>query len=127
MLALVGGVFLPPLETARRWGTLWDHPLAYVDDWAIALFLLTGAWATSPQRRRSGPAVLSAAWGFACGMVYSSIAAHWQAMSAGKLDPAPISTETVFAIKIVLGVLALAGLLLALAGSRAAPSRPESR
>jgi hypothetical protein len=34
-------------------------------------------------------------------MAYSSTAFHWSAMRSGAVDPAPIPTQWVFAIKIV--------------------------
>ena len=114
-IALVGGVVLPILETLRRWGTWWDYPPGYVDDWLIGGFLLLGAWAARPANSRRGRPLLAAAWGFACGMHYPSVTAHWYAMRAGQPDPAPIPTEAVFAVKILLAVLAITGLLLALA------------
>jgi hypothetical protein len=111
-LALAGGILLPILETIRRWGTWWVDPPAFLDDWLIAVFLLVGVWATRPLHAARGRAVLSAAWGFACGMLYPSLVGHWQAMQAGEPDPAPIPTQAVFAVKILLGATAIAGLLL---------------
>jgi hypothetical protein len=119
-LALIGGVLLPILETLRRWGTWWDEPASFVDDWLIGAFLLTGVWLTRSPAARKGLSVLTAAWGFACGMLYPSIAGQWQAMQAGEADPAPIPSGAVLVVKIVLGLGALAGLVLALTASERA-------
>jgi hypothetical protein len=105
---------LPILETIRRWGTWWDDPASYVDDWLIGGFLLIGAWLTRRSRLPPRRSALAAAWGFACGMLYPSLAGQWVAMRAGTPDPAPVSSTAVFAIKVMLGLGAVTGLVLAL-------------
>ena len=110
-LAYVLGVLTPLGETIRRWGIWWDHPLIFIDDYLIGAFLIAGAWATRGLPSNRGKALLAAAWAFTLGMAYASVAAHWQGMQAGMIDPAPIPTEWVFAIK-VSGVLIAAGMLL---------------
>jgi hypothetical protein len=109
-LAYILGVLTPLAETIRRWGTWWDRPLIFVDDYLIGAFLIAGAWATRGVPSSRGRALLAAAWGFTLGMAYSSVAAHWYGIQAGQVDPAPIPTEWVFAIKIV-GGLVVAGAL----------------
>lgn len=116
-LAYAFGCLTPFLETLRRWGTWWDYPLAFIDDYILGAFLIAGAWATRDVRASRPRALLAAAWGFACGMAYSSIAAHWQAMKAGQIDPAPISTHWVFGIKILGGLVAVGALILTLAAT----------
>lgn len=121
-LAYVFGVLTPLAEVVRRWGTWWVNPPAFLDDVLIGAFLLAGAWAT---RRTSGSgrrAVLAAAWGFACGMAYSSITFHWYAMHTRQSDPAPIPTEWVFAIKLAGGLIFLVALLLTLTHRDTAPA-----
>jgi hypothetical protein len=114
-LAYVFGVLAPLAETFRRWGAWWVNPPAFLDDFLIGAFLIAGAWATRKEPSSSGRrAILAAAWGFACGMAYSSITYHWYAMQAGELDPAPIPTGWVFAIKLVGGLVFLAALFLTL-------------
>lgn len=103
VLAYVLGVLTPAGETIRRWGTWWEHPLIFVDDYFIGAFLIAGAWAARGETSR-GKAVLASAWAFTLGMAYASVAAHWQGMQAGQGDPAPIPTQWVFTIK-VLGLL----------------------
>lgn len=116
-LAYVCGVLAPLLETIRRWGAWWDYPLAFIDDYIIGAFLIAGAWATRDVRSQRAKALLAAAWGFACGMAYSSIAAQWQAMKAGQGDPAPIPTQWVLGIKIFGGLIAVGALALTLAAT----------
>ena len=114
-LAWVFGVITPLAEVLRRWGTWWVNPPAFLDDVLIGGFLIAGAWATgNASTSGSRRSVLAAAWGFACGMAYSSITSHWYAMRTGVLDPAPIPTAWVFAIKLFGGLLFLAALLLTL-------------
>ena len=114
-LAYAFGFLVPFLETLRRWGTWWDYPLAFIDDYIIGGFLIAGAWAARDVRAPRPKALLAAAWGFTCGMAYSSIAAHWQAMKAGQIDPARIPTAWVFGIKILGGLIAVGALISTLA------------
>ena len=126
-LAYVFGVLTPLAEVVRRWGTWWVNPPAFLDDFLIGGFLIAGAWAT----RRTPPSsrarsLLAAAWGFACGMAYSSITYHWHAMRTGQLDPAPIPTVWVFAIKLFGGLVFLVALLLTLMHREPAPTESSA-
>jgi hypothetical protein len=113
-LAYLFGVLTPLAEIVRRWGTWWVNPPAVLDDFLIGGFLVAGAWVTR-KTSSSGPrSVLAAAWGFACGMAYSSISYHWYAMRTGQSDPAPIPTTWVFAIKVFGGLVFLVALILTL-------------
>jgi hypothetical protein len=109
-LAYFFGIATPLAETIRRWGTWWDNPPAFLDDYFLGLFLLAGAWATRNARSSRARALLAAAWGFAAGMAYGSAAFHWFVMRSGQPDPAPIPTEWVFAIKVA-GLLSFVGAL----------------
>ena len=111
-LAYVFGVLTPLAETLRRWGTWWVDPPAFLDDFLIGALLLGGAWAAREPSSVRGRALLASAWGFACGMAYSSITFHWHAMRAGQVDPAPISTASVFAIKVIGGLIFVIALVL---------------
>jgi hypothetical protein len=113
-LAYVFGVVTPLAETIRRWGTWWDNPPAFLDDYLLGALLIAGAWATRDARSVRGRVLLAAAWGFACGMAYSSIALHWFAMRAGQSDPAPIPSYWVFAIKVIGGLVFVSALVLTL-------------
>lgn len=119
-LAYVFGVLTPLAETVRRWGTGWVNLPAFVDDFILGAFLLAGAWATRNPQAVRGRILLAAAWGFACGMAYSSVAAHWFAMRAGQVDPAPIPSHWVFSIKIAGGVLFMLALFLTLTADQGA-------
>jgi hypothetical protein len=122
-LAYVFGVLTPLAEIVRRWGTWWVNPPAFLDDFLIGGFLIAGAWVTRKAPTSGRPrSVLAAAWGFACGMAYSSITYHWYAMRTGMSDPAPIPTVWVFAIKLVGGLLFLAALILTLTKRDTAPT-----
>ena len=109
-LAYFFGFVTPMAETVRRWGTLWDNPPAFLDDYLLGSFLLAGAWAT--RRRGSARAIslLAAAWGFASGMAYNSVAFHWFAMRAGELDPSGLPSHSVFVIKVLGGLIFITAL-----------------
>jgi len=125
-LAYAFGFLTPFLETIRRWGAWWDYPLAFIDDYILGAFLIAGAWATRDESSSRAKALLAAAWSFTCGMAYSSIAAHWEAMKAGQVDPAPIPTQWVFGIKVVGGLIAAGALVLTLAAtSKGSPGIAE--
>jgi hypothetical protein len=74
-LAVLIGVVTPSIETIRRWHelrtlTVWWP--AYIDDILLGAFLLYGAGRAGDEQS-SGRAVLAAAWGFMCGIAYSSL------------------------------------------------------
>jgi hypothetical protein len=99
----------PLLETARRWEELWVDPPAYLDDWLLGAFLIAGAWAAGRGER--GIRLLATAWGLALGMGYYSCVGQWQHWRAGAVDPAPISSGAVLAIKVAGTLLAVAALV----------------
>lgn len=114
-LALAAGVALPILETARRWHQLGDLAIwpFWLDDWVVAAFLLYGVWRTrAGQDFARGHAVLAAAWGFACGQVYTSFFS--QLATLGQPDPSGVASTTVVAIKGVMFALAIAALVVTL-------------
>jgi hypothetical protein len=123
-LAYVFGVLTPLAETFRRWGTWWDNPPAFLDDFILGALLIAGALATRGRSSRQGRSLLAAAWGFACGMAYSSVAFHWHAMRSGQSDPAPIPTQWVFAIKLFGGLIFVAALLLTVTYREVATETP---
>jgi hypothetical protein len=109
-LAIVLGVLIPLAETIRRWSTWRADPPSLFDDYLIGAFLLYGAWRVG-RDARSGQRFLAAAWAFMCGMAYLSFFGQLQHIRMGELDPAPIPSEWVAAIKgmgLLLGVIALA-------------------
>lgn len=109
ILALCVGILLPLAETVRRWGELWAMPAAYLDDWALGAFLVAGAWAAG--RNESGVRLLAAAWSATAGMGWYSCYGQWRHWRAGAVDPAPISSGAVLAIKIAGTLLAVAALI----------------
>jgi hypothetical protein len=117
-LAYFFGVVTPLAETVRRWGTWWDNPPAFVDDYLLGAFLIAGALMTRNARSVRGRTLLAGAWGFACGMAYSSAAFHWFVMRSGEVDPAPIPTEWVFGIKVVGGLIFVGALVLTITAPR---------
>jgi hypothetical protein len=72
-LAIVAGILLPAVETARRWHQLGNIRLlwTWADDYVIALFLLYAAWQMGKDAVH-GHRVLAAAWGFACALAFNS-------------------------------------------------------
>jgi hypothetical protein len=112
-LAIILGILTPLAETVRRWrqlGQLSVWPF-WLDDYIIGALLLYGAWRTGKDIR-NGRRFLAAAWGFTCGMAYSSF--FNQLGRLNEPDPAPISSAWVAVIKGVgfaLAILALVGSL----------------
>ena len=112
-LAVILGVLTPLAETIRRWHQLGQISVLpfWLDDYFIGALLLYGAWRTSKDIR-SGRRFLAAAWGFTCGMAYSSFFAQLERLN--EPDPAPIPSTWVAVIKgvgLALAILALVGSL----------------
>src|SRR5688572_19222631 len=112
-LAICLGVITPLLETIRRWSTWQESPAAFFDDFIIGGLLLFGAWRVGKDAR-TGQKFLTAAWGFMCGMVYPSFFGQLEAIRAGEVDPAPISSEAVAVMKGIGFALAILGLVTSL-------------
>ena len=112
-LAIVVGIVTPVLETVRRWSTWQESPAAFFDDFILGGLLLLGAWRVSKDVR-TGQKYLTAGWGFMCGMVYPSFFGQLEAMRAGEIDPAPISSEAVLVVKGIGFALAIIGLITSL-------------
>jgi hypothetical protein len=85
--ALLVGVALPAGETFRRWGAIDDLP-AFLDDYAIGVFLLAGLWASRKADPR-GLRLLCAAWGFTCGLGYASFFGHLRVIDQPDVGPLP--------------------------------------
>jgi hypothetical protein len=119
-LAVAFGILAPLGETIRRWHTWREYPPSFFDDYIMGAFLLYGAWRVG-RDVRGGQRFLAAAWAFTCGLGYYSFFGQLKSLSLGEVDPAPISSEWMLAIK---GVgLALAILALALSLKRPAESQ----
>jgi hypothetical protein len=72
--ALATGVFLPALETWRRWGS-GTHWSAWTDDY-IAAGLLLYAWNAGRSLEAGSRPYLMAAWGYTLGIAYMSFFGH---------------------------------------------------
>jgi len=117
-LAIAAGVILPLAETARRWDQLGQLSIwpFWLDDFAIGVFLLYGAWKTRTADSRGVPA-LAAAWGFACAMAYTSF--FGQLAELSQPDPSGLQSSLVVAIKGVMLAAAIVVLIVTLRSARA--------
>lgn len=109
-LAILFGLLAPMAETIRRWNSWRDFPPALFDDYILGALLLAGAWMTARNFHR-GQRLLAAAWGFTCGLGYWSFFEQLRRYQLGEVDPAPIPSSWVLAIKGVGVLLAIAALL----------------
>lgn len=112
-LAILLGVVTPLLETVRRWSTWQENPAAFFDDYILGGLLLYGAWRAGRDGAR-GQKFLTAAWGFAFGMVYSSFFWQLEQNRIGSVDPAPVSGELVLLIKGIGFILVITGFITSL-------------
>jgi hypothetical protein len=113
-LAVLIGTAAPSVETIRRWHELRTMTVwwpSYLDDILLGGFLLYGAWYAG-SGRSGGRAVLASAWGFMCGLAYSSVFS--QLATLGQPDPSGLPPGAVAAFKalgLALGVVGLVGAL----------------
>lgn len=112
-LAIFLGIITPVLETIRRWSTWQENPPAFFDDFILGGLLLYGAWRVG-KNAQTGQRFLAAAWGMACGMVYSSFFFQLGQMQLGAVDPAPISSGWVAFIKGIGFILVIVGFVTSL-------------
>ena len=124
-LAYVFGILTPLAETVRRWGTWWVDPPAFVDDYLLGAFLLAGAWATRHRDSERARRLLAGAWGFACGMAYSSAAFHWFALRSGQPDTSGLPSRAIFAVKIVGGLIFVTALVLTVTANDVGRRSPD--
>lgn len=112
LLAIMIGVTCIPLELARRWHQLTDlqYFFAWFDDIIMGSFLLWGVWKT--YRSRNGQRFLAAAWGFATGLIYSSL--FFQFSNRNLPDPSGVSVNIVLAGKFLAFAISIAGLFMSL-------------
>jgi peptidoglycan/LPS O-acetylase OafA/YrhL len=122
-LAWVAAFLIPAAETARRWGTWWDFPPAYLDDVLIGVFFVVGALA-SRYWQEAGPRWLAASYGFACGIGFLSLATN--IVYIDRPDPTGASGLTAVAVKAGMMALGVVGLAGALRGRPAIPIRNQS-
>jgi hypothetical protein len=112
-LAFCFGIFLPLMETIRRWKQLTDltYFLNWFDDYLLGGFLLFAAFKVLKHKEK-GRVYLAAAWGVSVGALFLSTLAQLDYLKKGKADPAPVSSEMVLAIKIFFLLLSVAGMVL---------------
>jgi len=115
-LAIVIGTVTPLAELVRRWHelrtlTVWWP--AFLDDVLLGAFLLYGAWRTR-KNQSSGRPVLTAAWGFMCGMAYSSL--FIQLARLNESDPSGLAPKIVVSVKAIGLACGLVGLVCAFRG-----------
>ncbi|HEV7681618.1 MAG TPA: hypothetical protein VGO68_05815 [Pyrinomonadaceae bacterium] len=113
ILAIVGGILFPLLETIRHWHTWQQSPANLFDDYIMGAFLLYGAWRTGKDIR-NGQRVLAAAWAFACGLGYYSFFGQLKSVRLGEIDPAPIASGWILVIKGIAVALAVVALIVSL-------------
>ena len=116
-LAIVFGILAPFAETIRRWNSWRDFPPALFDDYLMGALLLAGAWLVA-RNFDAGQRLLAAAWGFTCGLGYYSFFEQLRRNQLGEIDPAPVSSAWVLAIKGIGVLLAIASLLATLKAKR---------
>ena len=111
LMAIVYGLGLAGFETLVNWGQWQWWPWWLVDYVAVTLLIAGGVAVL--QSVRIGPALLSAGWGFALGMMWMSLAGNVEIGS----DPARAARVAGFYIALIAAsmVYCLIGLLLSLA------------
>jgi hypothetical protein len=114
-LAIVGGILVPAVEVLRRYHQMLDLSALpfWMDDFILGGFLLYGAWRTRHDIARGMPA-LTAAWGFACGMGYSSFFAQLATIQTQPTDVSGVSTAMAVTIKGIALAFGVIGLITAL-------------
>ena len=112
-LAIVLGLTTPVLELIRRGHQLGDLRLFFVwfDDVLLGAVLLFGAWSVSKDRQ-GGQRILTAAWGFMCGLAYGSF--FGQLLALNQPDPSGMSPLFVVGVKGLGLALAVVGLITSL-------------
>ena len=114
-LAIVGGILVPSAEVLRRYHQMLDLRVLpfWMDDFILGGFLLYGVWRTRHDIARGMP-FLTAAWGFACGMGYSSFFAQLADIQNRPVDVSGASAAFVVTIKGIALAFGVIGLITAL-------------
>ena len=114
-LAIVVGIITLLAEVARRRQQLLDPAtvLLWTDDLLLGGFLLYAAWRVGTEEH-SGRPVLAAAWGFMTGMSYYGLFEQLHRLAGS--DPSAAAPSWVIALKVVLLVLGIAGMVAAIRG-----------
>jgi hypothetical protein len=125
ILAVVLGLFLPIAETVRRWSTWQEFPLTLIEDYVLGALFLAAAWLPGRDFQR-GQSFLAAVWGIGCGIGYGSFVGQLQQLQRGEIDPAPIPSWGVAAIKGVMLTLGVAALVMTVMARPPASARDRS-
>jgi hypothetical protein len=125
MLAVLFGVLAPLGETVRRWHSWREYPPAFFDDYIMGALLLAGAWLAG-RNFPAGQRLLAAAWGFTCGLGYYSFFEQLRLHRLGAVDPGPLPSGVMVAIKGVGVLLAIVALVATLSARRAESARLET-
>lgn len=114
-LAIVGGILVPGVEVLRRYHQMLDPRTLpfWMDDFILGGFLLYGAWRTRHDIAR-GMSALTAAWGFACGMGYSSFFGQLMDIQNRPVDVSGVSASTAVTVKGIALAFGAIGLITAL-------------
>jgi hypothetical protein len=129
-LAIIGGVLLPVLETARRWPE-WPGPprdwIPWIDDYVLGIVLLGAAWLSVHRGvgLQAHPRVhrhswLTAGWGFVSGCGFGSTLAQLHGILHPELshpEPSRLAHGWIVLAKAFLVAIGLLGLF--------ASTRPE--
>ena len=113
--ALFFGIFIPLIETIRRWSQLSDvrYFLFWFDDYLFGAFMIFAA-VRAIKNPEQGEKFLSAAWGMATAGMFLSLVA--QLDHRDQDDPAPISSVSVAWIKGILLIVFATLLIISLKG-----------
>ena len=111
--AFVLGIFLPALETVRRFHQMadWHYLFAWLDDYLLGAFLIFAAWQAN-KNIVTGQKYLTAAWGGATAGLFLSFAGQLDHLA--KPDPAPVSSLSVAVIKGVILIFCITNLTISL-------------
>lgn len=84
--AFIGGVFVPLLETVRRWHqeSVAGYFVTWFEDYAIGALLLLGGWKTYKSIEK-GRKYLTASWGVATGMGFEDFFSQLEVIHRAEL------------------------------------------
>ncbi len=120
-LAVVFGLAIPMLGIVRNRLASQIDPISFFVDLVTGGFLLYGAWRVG-QNKRGGQRYLSAAWGWACGLFFSSLVLQLAALGKADIEEAFIGPQWV-AVMTGFGLMAMiVGLVTSLRSTKGSKS-----
>ena len=107
------GIFLPALETIRRWHQMsdWHYFISWFDDYLLGSFLLFAAW-QAHKNMVTGQKYLAAAWGAGTAGLFLSFFGQLDRLL--QPDPAPIASIWVAVIKGAIFLFCIVNLVISL-------------